>query len=65
MNIFGLRDMLVGDYADYIQSFIVIQDHNIRNHVEESLNTGLLWPDPLIKLNPSFEPGEWIGQLAE
>ena len=57
--------MLVGDYADYIQSFIVIQGQSIRNHVEKSLDTGLLWPDPLVQLNPSFEPGEWTDELVQ
>ncbi|MHC4560978.1 MAG: DEAD/DEAH box helicase, partial [Planctomycetota bacterium] len=65
MDIFNLRDLLVKDYSDYIQSFIVIQDPNIRSHVEENLNNGFLWPDPLIQLNPSFEPGEWIDDLVQ
>ena len=65
MNIFGLRDRLVKDYADYVQSFILIQDKRIRNQVEENLEDGFLWPDPLIQMNPSFEPGEWIDELVQ
>jgi len=65
MNIFGLRDRLVKDYADYVQSFILIQDERIRNQVEENLEDGFLWPDPLIQMNPSFEPGEWIDELVQ
>lgn len=65
MEIFDLRNKLVKDYADYIQSFIIIQDERIRNHVEENLENGLLWPDPLIQLNPSFEPSEWIDELVQ
>ena len=65
MDIFGLRDRLIGDYGDYIQSFIHIQDEGVSKHVEENLTKGLLWPDPLIQLNPSFEPGEWIEELVD
>ncbi|MCK4390636.1 MAG: hypothetical protein KAV83_10430, partial [Desulfobacterales bacterium] len=65
MNIFALRDRLVKDYANYVKSFILIQDGRIRNHVDENLEDGLLWPDPLIQMNPSFEPGEWIDELVQ
>ena len=57
MDIFGLRDKLVKDYSDYVTSFIHISDDRIREYVDSSLVQGLLWPDPLIQLNPSFEPG--------
>lgn len=64
MNVFDLRDRLIEDYSAYIRSFIRIQDERIGQHVDESLDGGLLWPDPLIQLNPSFEPGEWIDELV-
>jgi len=31
--------------------------------VDQSIDQGLLWPDPLIQLNPTFEPGKWIDDL--
>ena len=65
MDIFGLRNRLVKDYADYIQSFILIQDERLREHVDENLGNGFLWPDPLIQLNPSFQTGEWIDELTQ
>ncbi|MBW2072408.1 MAG: DEAD/DEAH box helicase [Deltaproteobacteria bacterium] len=65
MDIFGLRDRLIEDYASYIESFIHIQDERVRQHVNQALANGLLWPDPLIQLNPSFEPGEWIDELVD
>jgi len=34
MDIFDLRNRLVKDYADYIQSFILIQNERIRENVE-------------------------------
>ena len=58
------RDELVGDYAAYISSFIKVKDERLNRHVDEELKSGLLWPDPLIQLTPSFEPGKWIDDLV-
>ena len=65
MDIFGLRDRLVQDYAEYVKSFILIRDPQVRGYVEQELGNGLLWPEPLIQMNPSFEPGTWIGDLVQ
>lgn len=65
MDVFRLRDRLVSDYGSYVRSFITIRDERIRATVEEALNGGLLWPEPLIQLNPSFEPGESIDELVD
>ena len=64
MNVFDLRDKLVNDYATYVRSFLHIRDARIQTYVEHSLDSGYLWPDPLIQLNPSFEPGDTIDQLV-
>jgi ATP-dependent helicase YprA (DUF1998 family) len=65
MDVFDLRHRLVEDYASYISSFIRIRDTRLQAYVQESLENGLLWPDPLIQLNPSFEPGAWIDDLVK
>lgn len=65
MDVFNLRDHLIGDYASYIKSFIRIADSEIRRHVQSSLESGVLWPDPLIQLNPSFAPGDSITELVK
>ncbi len=64
MNVFALRQRLVDDYQAFITSFLTIADLRIRAHVDEALAAGLLWPDPLVQLNPAFEPGEWIDELV-
>ncbi len=64
MDVFALRNRLVEDYSSYIQSFIRIRDERINDLVEQEISGGLLWPDPLIQLNPSFRPGKWIEELA-
>jgi len=64
MNIFKLRDALIEDYSKYVTSFIQIRDQKMKNYVEKSIGAGLLWPEPLIQLNPSFEPGKRIDELV-
>ena len=64
MNIFEFRNQLIGDYASYIQSFIQIRDPQIRDFVQQKLTEGILWPEPLIQLNPLFERGESIDELV-
>ena len=65
MDVFALRDRLIEDYSSYIRSFINIQDQRVAEYVRQELERGLLWPDPLIQLNPSFEPGPWVDDLAD
>ena len=64
MNIFDFRDRLVGDYANYVRSFITIQDDRIQDRVNAELEEGLLWPEPSIGLNPAFAKGAWIDELV-
>lgn len=65
MDVFALRDHLIQDYHGYISSFIQIRDHHLRRFVNQILGEGLLWPDSLIQLNPAFEPGHYIDELAD
>jgi DEAD/DEAH box helicase len=64
LDVFQLRQRLVDDYGSYVSSFIRIKDERVQEEVYSSLGEGLLWPDPLIQLNPSFEAGETIDELV-
>lgn len=64
MQVFRLRENLVKDYSNFIKSFIRINDERILTKVDQELEDGLLWPDPLIQLNPHFEDGGWIDDLV-
>lgn len=46
-----------------IRSFIRIRDERIRGLVASYLDQGLLWPNPLIQLNPSFQYAGTIDDL--
>jgi ATP-dependent helicase YprA (DUF1998 family)/very-short-patch-repair endonuclease len=65
MDIFAFRNQLVNDYSKYVGSFIKIKDNHTKDAVDKSFAEGAFWPEPLIQLNPAFEPGEWIDDLVE
>jgi len=64
MDVFDLRNRLVEDYASYTRSFIRISDPRISAKVDSELSAGLLWPEPLLQLNPTFQPGGTIDDLV-
>ena len=65
MNVFELRDRLTSDYSQFVRSFISIRDKRSGAKVDAELGEGLLWPEPLIQLNPSFQLGENIDELVD
>lgn len=65
MDVFRLRDSLIHDYAEYVRSFVRIRESRLREFVEQSLTEQALWPQPLLQMNPSFEPGAWVDDLVE
>jgi superfamily II DNA/RNA helicase/very-short-patch-repair endonuclease len=64
MDVFALRERLVRDYRRYAESFLSVRDERIAEHLAKKLDDGLLWPDPPLQLNPSFEPGGLIDDLV-
>src|ERR1700676_1608476 len=64
MNIFEFRDRLIGDYASYIQSFIQIRDPKMNSYVQQKLQEGGRWPEPLLQINPLYARGESIDELV-
>jgi ATP-dependent helicase YprA (DUF1998 family) len=64
VQVFELQRKVIADYEAYIRGFLVIRDGCIQSLVDEALTSGHLWPDPLIQLNPSFEPGPAMQQLV-
>ncbi len=64
MNVFEVHRRIIDDYARCIQSFIRIEDDEIRNTVDEELAMGKLWPEPLLQFNPAFKSAGKIADLA-
>jgi len=65
MDVFGLRDRVVGEYRDYVESFVNILDEGIAHFVHRRLDDGELWPDAVLQLNPAYLPGPTLGELAD
>ena len=65
MDAFSLHKHVVSDYADYTKSFVRIADARVAARVNEEMERGLLWPEPLLQLNPAFEPGRSIDELCD
>lgn len=65
MDVFALRETIVREYRDYFESFVNILDPEIEAFVRSELEGGTLWPDAVLQLNPAFEPGDTLGELAE
>ena len=55
LDVFQLRDSVVGEYRDYVKSFVQVLDERIDEYVNRKLDEGALWPDAVLQLNPAFE----------
>ena len=64
MNVFELDRALVERYAAFARSFSEIKAPEIADQVKAAYESGKFWPDPLITINPRFEPGRTIDALV-
>ncbi len=65
MNAFRLRNSLIGEFSEYVRSFIQIRDERIREFIDSRFSSNFLWPEPLTQLNPTFKPGKTIDALVD
>ncbi len=63
MDVFSLRDSIVGEYRKFATSFTTIHAEDIRAQVEAIYAQGRFWPDPLLQINPSYKRGANIETL--
>lgn len=64
MNVFEVHKNIVDDYERYIRSFITISDPEIAQVVDDELQRGKLWPEPLLQFNPAFRKAGKVADLA-
>src|SRR4051795_6156251 len=64
MDVFDLDRRLTGDYERFARSFTQIRAPDIRERVEALYASGRFWPEPLVSLNPHFEAGLSVPELA-
>lgn len=65
LDIFKLRDEVIGDYHTYIESFLEIRDRRVDEFVKQELDNGHLWRDPLIQINPAYKKSADIDTLVK
>jgi hypothetical protein len=58
VDAFNLRERVLDDYGAYVRSFLTIKDDRLRGFVERELAGSVLWPEPLLQLNPSYALGK-------
>jgi ATP-dependent helicase YprA (DUF1998 family) len=63
-DVFRLREHVVREYRNYVESFVHVLDPRIDQFVRERLAEGELWPEAVLQLNPAYEPGPTLGELA-
>ena len=64
MDVFEVHRRLIDDYQRFTESFVGIRDPHIRRAVAEDLASGGQWPDAWLSINPMFEPGGTVEELA-
>jgi superfamily II DNA/RNA helicase len=65
LDIFNFRNEIIDDYRRYIESFLKIRDPKLKAFVNQELDKGQLWTEPLVQLNPTYKKGATVTQLAQ
>jgi ATP-dependent helicase YprA (DUF1998 family) len=65
MDVFRLRDTVVNEYRQYVESFVRVLDPGINDFVRQQLQAGELWPDAVLQLNPAFVMEKTLGELSD
>ncbi|WP_443042318.1 DEAD/DEAH box helicase [Streptomyces sp. B21-105] len=64
MDVFGVHRALIKDYRSFTQGGTVIRGDRVAAFVEDDLNSKSQWPDPWLSLNPFFQGGGTVVELA-
>ena len=64
LDVFSLRDTVLGEYKKFATSFTTIFAEDIRRQVEAIYAKDRFWPEPLIQINPSFKRTTTIDKLV-
>jgi Lhr-like helicase len=64
LDVFDLDKALMDDYARFARSFSLIRAPDIKSSVDALYASGRFWPEPLISINPRYEPGKSVDELV-
>ncbi len=65
MNVFEFRQKLVNEYAEFTRSFTRIKADDIRAFVDGEYASQKYCPEPLVEVNPNFQPGGTVEALCD
>lgn len=63
MDVFALRKKVIDEYKEFATSFTIIHAHDIRTKIEAIYDEQRYWPEPLLQINPNYEPAQTIDEL--
>jgi len=64
MDVFGVHGKLIDEYRSFTKGGTVIRDDRIAAFVDKDLEGKSQWPDPWLSLNPFFQGGGTVVELA-
>lgn len=64
MDVFDLRQQIVGDYASFARSFTQIRATDLKAQIDAIYAEDRFWPEPLLQITPHYEPGGSVDDLA-
>lgn len=65
MDVFALRDSVVGEYKKFATSFTKINAEDIRSQIEKIYADGKYWPEPLIQINANYRRSTTVDALVK
>ncbi len=64
LDVFALRDTVVGEYERFATSFTRIHADDIREQIAAVYAGARYWPEPLLQINPSYKEGPTVEELV-
>lgn len=64
MRPFEIDGEIVREYGAFTRSFVVPRAHDLREAIGDLYADGHFWPSPLLAINPAYEPGPTVADLA-
>lgn len=65
MDVFSLRDSVVGEYRAFATSFTTIHAPDIKDRVNAIHEGDRFWPEPLIQINPNYRRTTDVKKLVD
>lgn len=65
MDVFSLRDAVVGEYRNFATSFTTIFAEDLRKQIDAIYADERYWPEPLIQINPNYKRVTTVQKLVD